>query len=149
MEQETIDELRFDKIAALKMLINGQGLFSDSDGFYVESTVINNVTSDSSFFQEEIFGPILTVTPFEDETEAINLPNDSELGLASGVWTDDLSRAPKMISAIKTGVVHVDTYGGADGTVSLGGLKQSGNGQDKSLYAFDKFTNKKTAWVKL
>ena len=103
----------------------------------------------SRLFQQEVFGPVLTVTPFDTEDEAITLANDSDLGLASGVWTDDLSQAHRMISAIKTGVVHVNTYGGADGTVPLGGHKQSGNGQDKSLYALDKFTNKKTAWIKL
>jgi len=96
-----------------------------------------------------VFGPVLTVTAFDDDAQAIRLANATELGLASGVWTSNLSRAHKMVSAIRAGVVHVNTYGGADGTVPLGGFKQSGNGHDKSLHAIDKFINKKTAWIKL
>jgi len=137
------------KAANNEIVTGGNQALADTGGYYVEPTVIDNVTSDNALFCEEIFGPVLTVTPFEDEAEATALANDSDLGLASGVWTDNLSRAHRMVSAIRTGVVHVNTYGGADGTVPLGGYKQSGNGQDKSLYAFDKFTNKKTAWIKL
>jgi len=133
----------------LDIVTGGNRTLEESGGFYVEPTIVDNVSAESDIFHEEVFGPVLTVTPFEDDADAIALANNSDLGLASGVWTDDLSRAHKMISSIQTGVVHVNTYGGADGTVPLGGFKQSGNGQDKSLYAFDKFTNKKTAWIKL
>ncbi len=141
-----LDQARKD---GAEIVTGGNRTLEDSGGYYVEPTVIDNVSPNNSLFQEEIFGPVLTVTPFKDETEAIALANNSNLGLASGVWTDDLSRTHRMIAAIKTGVVHVNTYGGADGTVPLGGHKQSGNGHDKSLYAFEKFTNKKTAWIKL
>ena len=77
------------------------------------------------------------------------LANGTSYGLSAGVFTRDVSRAHRMIGAIKAGVVHVNTYGGADVTVPLGGVGQSGNGHDKSPHALDKFTNLKTAWIKL
>ena len=144
--------LRFIEAArseGLEIVAGGSQTLVDTGGYYVEPTIIDQVSAQSTAFQEEAFGPVLSVTSFEDEAEAISLANNSTLGLASGVWTDNLSRAHRMVSSIRTGVVHVNTYGGADGTVPLGGHKQSGNGQDKSLLAFEKFTNKKTAWIKL
>jgi len=132
-----------------EIVAGGNRILEESGGYFVEPTIVDGIKASSSLFREEIFGPILSVTSFRDDNEAVDLANDSELGLASGVWTDDLSRAHRMISEVQTGVVHVNTYGGADGTVPLGGYKQSGNGQDKSLHAFEKFINKKTAWIKL
>jgi len=69
--------------------------------------------------------------------------------LAAGVWTGNLGRTHRMIAAIRAGVIHVNTYGGADLTVPLGGVKQSGNGHDKSLHALDKYHDLKTAWIQL
>jgi len=127
----------------------GERIHADTGGFYIAPTIISGVTEDDLLFKEEIFGPILTVTAFDDEADAIRLANNTELGLAAGVWTDNLSRAHRMVAAVRAGVVHVNTFGGADNTVPLGGYKQSGNGQDKSLLAIDKFTNRKTVWIKL
>ncbi len=79
----------------------------------------------------------------------MRLANSTDFGLAAGVWTNDLSRAHRMVRAIRSGVVHVNTYGGPDVTVPLGGVGQSGNGHDKSLHAFDKYTDLKTAWIQL
>ena len=127
----------------------GERIHADTGGFYIAPTIISGVTEDDLLFKEEIFGPILTVTAFDDEADATRLANNTELGLAAGVWTDNLSRAHRMVAAVRAGVVHVNTFGGADNTVPLGGYKQSGNGQDKSLLAIDKFTNRKTVWIKL
>jgi 4-(gamma-glutamylamino)butanal dehydrogenase len=99
--------------------------------------------------QEEVLGPVLGVMRFSGEEEAVRLANSTVYGLASAVWTSNLSRAHRMVRAIKAGVVHVNTYGGADGTVPLGGVRQSGNGHDKSLHALDKYTDLKTAWIQL
>ena len=99
--------------------------------------------------REEVFGPVLAVTRFEDEAEAVRLANATVYGLASAVWTANLGRAHRMVRAIRAGVVHVNTYGGADITVPLGGFGQSGFGRDKSLHAFDKYTDLKTAWIAL
>ncbi len=87
--------------------------------------------------------------PFAAEAQALRLANATDYGLASGVWTANLSRAHRMVRGIRAGVVHVNTYGGSDVTVPLSGEKQLGNGADKSLHALDKYTDHKTAWVQL
>ena len=121
----------------------------ETGGYFMQPTVVTGVKPQDRLFQEEVFGPVLSVTRFTDETDALRLANASTFGLASGVWTANLSRAHRMIRGLHAGVVHVNTYGGADGTVPLGGVKQSGNGHDKSLHALDKYTDLKTAWIQL
>ena len=115
----------------------------------MEPTIVTGVEPGDTLAQREVFGPVLAVIPFDTEDEAIDIANGTPYGLASGVWTADLSRAHRMIRRIRAGVVHVNTYGGSDLTVPLGGHKQSGNGHDKSLHAFDKYLDLKTAWIKL
>lgn len=126
----------------------GRRILDETGGYYMAPTILD-VTEHMSLSREEVFGPVLVVTPFDSEQEAIRLANGTDYGLASAVWTGNLSRAHRMVRAIRAGVVHVNTYGGADNTVPLGGHKQSGNGHDKSLHALDKFTDLKTAWIQL
>jgi len=127
----------------------GSQILSDTGGYYMEPTVITGVNPNSSLAQNEVFGPVLAVTSFKGEAEAAALANSTVYGLAGGVWTSNLSRAHRMVRNVRTGVMHVNTYGGADGTVPIGGVGQSGNGHDKSLHALDKYVNLKTAWIKL
>lgn len=127
----------------------GKRILEETGGYYMEPTIITGVAEGHTIAQKEVFGPVLAVTPFEDEAEAVKLANSTDYGLAGGVWTADLSRAHRMVRAMRTGVVHVNTYGGPDVTVPMGGVKQSGNGHDKSLHAFEKFVDLKTAWFKL
>ena len=129
--------------------IGGNRILKSSGGFYMEPTIISSVKQDTEVFQNEVFGPILTVTAFSNEDEAIKLANGTDFGLASGIWTSNLSRAHKMVKKIKAGTVFVNTYGGSDNTIPLTGVKQSGYGSDKSLHALDKFTDLKSVWMKL
>jgi gamma-glutamyl-gamma-aminobutyraldehyde dehydrogenase len=112
-------------------------------------TIFSDVKLGMQLAREEVFGPVLAVMRFKDEDEAILLANATDYGLAAAVWTSNLSRAHRMIRAVRVGVVHVNTYGGTDITVPLGGFKQSGFGRDKSLHALDKYSDLKTAWIQL
>jgi len=131
------------------VVTGGERILTETGGYYMRPAIVTDMGPEDRLVREEIFGPVLTVTRFTSEEDAVTLANATELGLAAGVWTSNLSRAHRMVSALRAGVVHVNTYGGADNTVPLGGYKQSGNGQDKSLHALDKYMNKKTAWIKL
>ena len=131
-----------------RLVTGGQRILQETGGFYMQPTVFE-ISPDMTLAREEVFGPILSIIPFDTEADAVAIANGTDYGLASAVWTSNLSRAHRMVRAIRAGVVHVNTYGGADGTVPLGGVKQSGNGHDKSLHALDKYTDLKTAWIQL
>ncbi len=130
------------------LVTGGNRILEETGGFFMQPTVFA-VTPEMMLAREEVFGPILSIIPFETEEEALRIANATDYGLASAVWTSNLSRAYRMVRGIRAGVVHVNTYGGADNTVPLGGVRQSGNGHDKSLHALDKYTNLKTAWIQL
>jgi gamma-glutamyl-gamma-aminobutyraldehyde dehydrogenase len=132
-----------------EIITGGKQALVETGGWYMEPTIVTGVAPTHRLFREEVFGPVLAVTPFETEAEALRLANATDFGLASGVWTGSLGRAHRMVRGIRAGVVHVNTYGGADGSVPLGGVKQSGNGHDKSLHALEKYTDLKTAWIQL
>lgn len=127
----------------------GERILDESGGYYMQPTVFKNVSPAMRIAQEEVFGPVLSVMEFADENEAAAMANATDYGLSAGVWTTDLTMAHRMIRKIKAGVVHVNCYGGTDVTVPLSGMKQSGNGADKSLHALDKYTALKTAWINL
>ena len=151
-ERQMAQNLRFvDEAEAegAQRLTGGGRILTETGGTYMAPTVMAGVAPDTRLAQNEVFGPVLAVTPFKTEDEAVRLANGTDYGLSSGVWTRDLSRAHRMIRAIRAGVVHVNTYGGSDLTVPLGGVGQSGNGSDKSLHALAKYENLKTAWIQL
>lgn len=132
-----------------KRLSGGERLHETTGGYYMAPTIFANVDPRMSLWNEEVFGPVLAVARFDDEAEAVRLANAGTYGLAAAVWTGSLSTAHRMVRAIDAGVVHVNTYGGTDVTVPLGGFKQSGFGRDKSLHALDEYTDRKTAWIAL
>lgn len=151
-ERQLMQNLKFVEEAhaqGRRIVTGGTRIFEETGGYFMAPTIVTGVEPTDRLATDEVFGPVLAVTPFETEEEAIALANATDYGLAAGVWTADLSRAHRMVRAIQAGVVHVNTYGGSDLTVPLGGVKQSGNGHDKSLHAFDKYLNLKTAWIKL
>ena len=137
------------RAAGRRIVTGGTRILEETGGYYMAPTIVADVSQDDRIVREEVFGPVVTVQPFDTEEEAIALANGTDFGLAAGVWTADLSRAHRMIRRLRAGVVHVNTYGGSDVTVPMGGVKQSGNGHDKSLHAFDKYFDLKTAWIKL
>ncbi|MGL4430261.1 MAG: aldehyde dehydrogenase [Silvania sp.] len=117
-------------------------------GAYIQPTIVDDVTPDSALFREEIFGPVLCVTTFKTEAEAIALANDTPYGLAASVYTSKLSRAIRVSRAIRAGTVTVNCFGEGDATTPFGGYKQSGfGGRDKSVFALDQYTELKTIWI--
>lgn len=127
----------------------GTRILAQTGGYYMAPTVMTGVSPDHRLAREEVFGPVLAVMPFADEAEALERANATDYGLSGAVWTGSLARAHRMVAGMRTGLVHVNTYGGSDLTVPLGGVRQSGNGHDKSLHALDKFTNLKASWIRL
>ncbi|WP_417614313.1 aldehyde dehydrogenase [Oceanisphaera sp.] len=121
----------------------------DHAGNFLGPTVLEQVTPHMRIANEEIFGPVLAVTPFSSEEEALHLANSSKYGLGAGVWTSNLQRAHRLARKLKVGTVFINNYNEGDMTVPFGGVKKSGNGRDKSLHAFDKFTELKTTWLAL
>ena len=111
--------------------------------------MFDKVDNKMKIAQEEIFGPVLSVIPFKDAEQALTIANDTIYGLASAIWTSDINKAFKFAKGLRAGSVWVNTYDGGDITTPFGGYKQSGIGRDKSLHAFDKFTQLKTTWIQL
>ncbi|AJQ97899.1 aldehyde dehydrogenase [Gynuella sunshinyii] len=132
-----------------RLSLGGQRSQIVSGGFYVEPTLFEQVDNQMTIAQEEIFGPVLSVVTFCDEAEAVQLANDSIYGLAAALWTSNLSRAHRVARALRAGSIWINQYDGGDMTAPFGGYKQSGNGRDKSLHAFDKYCEIKATWIKL
>lgn len=113
----------------------------------VMPTIIADVSNSSRVAQEEIFGPVLVVIPFDKEEEAVKTANDTCFGLAASIWTNNLSRAHRVSQKLKVGTVSINTMDALDLSTPFGGFKQTGFGRDLSLHAFDKYTGLKTTWI--
>ncbi|HZV65196.1 MAG TPA: aldehyde dehydrogenase [Telluria sp.] len=137
------------KAEGARLLAGGVAARGSSGGFYVEPTLFDQVDATMRIAREEIFGPVLSVLGFTDVQDAVRQANGSPYGLQAAVWTADLSKAIQTARALRAGTVHVNQYDGDDITVPFGGYKQSGNGRDKSLHAFDKYTELKTTWIRI
>jgi acyl-CoA reductase-like NAD-dependent aldehyde dehydrogenase len=132
-----------------RVLNGGKQVMSDTGGYYIEPTVFDGVTNQMKIAREEIFGPVLSVIRFKTEAEVVAMANDSAYGLQASVWSDNINRAHRVARALRAGTVHVNQYDEDDITVPFGGFKQSGNGRDKSLHAFEKYTELKTTWIRI
>ncbi|QCO56538.1 aldehyde dehydrogenase [Pseudorhodobacter turbinis] len=116
-------------------------------GQFIEPTIFTGVTNDMRIAQEEVFGPILSVIPFEDEAEAIEIGNDIDFGLAAGVWTSDIGCALRMSERLRAGTVWVNTYRAVSFTSPFGGYKRSGEGRESGKDAIKEFLQVKSVWI--
>jgi acyl-CoA reductase-like NAD-dependent aldehyde dehydrogenase len=132
-----------------RLVTGGNRVRRETGGCYVEPTVFSDVAPAMKIAREEIFGPVLATISVRDAEEAVQVGNSVIYGLAAAVWTRDLTRAHRMARALRSGMVYVNCYDADDITVPFGGFKQSGTGRDKSLHAFDKYTELKTTWIDL
>ncbi|MFM9915489.1 MAG: aldehyde dehydrogenase family protein, partial [Rhizobacter sp.] len=132
-----------------RLVAGGRQARAETGGYFVEPTVFDGVTNQMKIAREEIFGPVMSVIRFKTEAEAIAIANDSPYGLQASVWSHQIDRAHRVARALRAGTVHVNQYDEDDITVPFGGFKQSGNGRDKSLHAFDKYTELKTTWLRI
>ena len=148
-----VSKPHFEKVKSYIDRISAEGLQlveggQTRGGIFVEPALVDGVTRASPLFQEEIFGPLLSVITFSNVEEAIALANDTRYGLAASIYTGNLKRALRAARAIRAGIVTVNCFGEGDITTPFGGFKESGfGGRDKSIFAHDQYTELKTIWI--
>lgn len=120
---------------------------TNAEGYYVRPTIFADVTNDMKIAQEEIFGPVLCVIPFDTEEEAVRIANDTIYGLAAGLWTNDVARAHRVAKRLDAGQVFVNRYGCYDIASPFGGFKQSGWGKEYAIHSLASYTKMKAIWI--
>jgi len=132
------------------LALGGERVLPESGGYFVAPTIFTGVTNSMKIGREEIFGPVLSVMTFEDTDEAIRLANDTDYGLASSIYTNNLDTAHYAAKRLRAGTVSINCFSEGDTGAPFGGFKQSGfGGREKGLAAHDQYTQIKTTWIKL
>jgi gamma-glutamyl-gamma-aminobutyraldehyde dehydrogenase len=139
-----VDEAR---TTSARLVTGGERITRDGSDCYVQPTVFDGVDPSSRLAREEVFGPVLAVTPFDTEEEAVTLANDTAYGLAASVATSSLSRAHRLAERIHAGTITVNGVDAFSAWTPFGGFKGSGFGRDLSLHALDKYVGLKTVWI--
>ena len=145
--QTVADYVDIGRAEGASLVAGGGQVLADSGGSYHEPTIFDGVDNSMRIAQEEIFGPVMSVIGFKDAEDAVAIANDSIYGLAGAVWSNNINTAHRVAAAVRVGTMGINNYFGGDITVPFGGFKQSGNGRDKSIHAFDDYTELKTTWI--
>lgn len=128
-----------------KLLCGGE---SPLDGLnFIQPTVFVDCTNQMRIVQEEIFGPVLVVIPFDTEEEAVTMANDNEYGLAASIWTKDITRAMRLMPKVKAGSVWINIHDPGDPSIPFGGVKASGIGKDLGPEQLDHYLQTKSVWI--
>jgi acyl-CoA reductase-like NAD-dependent aldehyde dehydrogenase len=130
-----------------RIALGGKPALAESGGYYVEHTILDDVRPQMRVSREEIFGPVLAVTSFGEEADALVMANDSIYGLAAAVWTSNINAAHRVSAALRAGTVWVNSFDKSSVATPFGGFKQSGFGRDRSPHAIDKYVDLKTIWT--
>lgn len=120
-----------------------------SDGYFMEPTVFADVRNTMRIAQEEIFGPVVSILPFEEEEDLVAQANDTMYGLGAGIWTSSIERAHTLARKLKAGMIWINSYGLVDPVAPFGGYKMSGNGREMGETALELYTEVKSIWVKV
>jgi (Z)-2-((N-methylformamido)methylene)-5-hydroxybutyrolactone dehydrogenase len=123
------------------------GKSPDGPGWFIEPTILTQVDNRMRVAREEIFGPVLSVIPFDDEDEAIAVANDSPYGLAAGVWTSDMGKAFRAIERLRVGMIWINSYRAVSYMAPFGGSKRSGLGRENGQEAIYSYLQTKTVWI--
>jgi acyl-CoA reductase-like NAD-dependent aldehyde dehydrogenase len=145
---ESFVEHARDKGAAIHL--GGQRYKGEATGFFYEPTIVDSITPDSRLAQEEIFGPVLVVLPFDTIQEALQIANGTQYGLAAGIWTSNIDKAHWLANRIKAGQIFINNYGVGTGVeMPFGGYRKSGIGREKGLEALKYYTQVKNVAIKI
>jgi betaine-aldehyde dehydrogenase len=141
--------IKIGKAGGAKLVTGGQRPAALQHGYFVEPTIFDHVDPNSRLAQEEVFGPVVAVIPFENEAEAIKLANHSPYGLAAGVWTKDFPKAMRLVRKIRAGIIWVNHYHPTPMEGPWGGFKQSGIGRELGPYGIENYLQPKQVYVNL
>jgi acyl-CoA reductase-like NAD-dependent aldehyde dehydrogenase len=145
-----LDYIESGKTEGAEVIAGGKRLGGDlSDGYFLSPTIFLHQKDDLKVVKEEIFGPVVTVSPFKNFDEITERSNDTPYGLAAAVWTNDIKKAHRFAHAVKAGTVWVNSYDQFDPAVPFGGYKQSGFGREMGKSAIELYTQEKAVWVAL
>ncbi|MDN3522427.1 aldehyde dehydrogenase [Halomonas ramblicola] len=145
--RRVLDFIRRGREEGARLRTGGDAL--PGPGYFISPTVFDGVTPQMAIAREEIFGPVLAVFGFDSEEEAVAMANDSPYGLAAGLWSQDIDRIMRVTRRLESGQVFVNNWAGGDQTMPFGGVKQSGNGRDKSHHSLEEYSELKSVWMSL